>query len=168
MESPELTDDSQKVTLTEKIDSLKEEFNVTGKDVSEAKTKLESTLELMQKKEKIYKTLENWIQTTTDQLSTIELQSSNHKKQADVFNEMLGEMTKFKRSYLDLYKIFEDVSALITSPTLIKELKLKIESLEHSWQILSQRVRQKITLFCQVVPAQSKIPDDINTQLKCR
>ena len=86
VESPELTDDSQKVTLTEKIDSLKEEFNVTGKDVSEAKTKLESTLELMQKKEKIYKTLENWIQTTTDQLSTIELQSSNHKKIAPTLN----------------------------------------------------------------------------------
>ena len=168
VESAEITDENKKGVLTNKIDSLKEEFNLTGKNVSEAQTNLESLLKLMQKYDTVSKPLESWIHTTSNQLSTIKLQPSSHKKQSEFFNETFLEMSKFKRSYLDLYKVYEDITALCNSPSLVTDLETNIESLEKQWQELADKIKQQIMIFCQDVSMESTLPEEITTQLENR
>ena len=168
VDSAEITDESKKGILTNKIDSLKEEFNLTGKNVSEAQSNLEASLKLMQKYDTVCKPLENWIQMSSNQLSTIELQSSNHKKQSEFFNETFLEMVKFKRAYLDLYKIHEDITALCNSPSLVTDLEQNIKALEKQWQELADKIKQHVTIFCQVVSMESTLPAEITTELENR
>ena len=72
VESTEVADDAQRKMLTEKIDSLKEEFNVTGKNVSEVQSNLESSLALMKKFDSISEALDNWTKSTVSDLSSME------------------------------------------------------------------------------------------------
>ena len=94
VESGEIADDSQKEMLTSKIDSLKEEFNVTGKNVSEVQSNLESSLKMMKKFEAVSVSLENWLGSTSYQLSSIENDSTNIEKLSNFVGETYLDMIK--------------------------------------------------------------------------
>ena len=168
VESGEIADDSQKGMLTSKIDSLKEEFNVTGKNVSEVQSNLESSLKMMQKFEAVSVSLENWLGSTSYQLSLIENDSTNIAKLSNFVGETYLDMVKHKRSYLDLYKIYEDISALSNSEHSVKDLETHIESLETQWKQIENQIKHQYFKLSPGVPLESNDTTDISTQLKTR
>ena len=168
VESAEIADDNQKEILTTKIDSLKEEFNVTGKNVSEVQSNLESSLKMMKKFEAVSISLENWLGSTSYHLSSIEFDSTNIEKLSNFIGETYLDIIKHKRSFLELYKIYEDISALNNSEELVGDLEKHIESLETQWKEIEKEIKHQYSKMSPDVPQKSNYTTDINTQLKTR
>ena len=168
VESSEVSDMNQKELLTSKIDSLKEEFNLTGKNVSEAQSNLESSLKLMKKFEAVSSSLESWIELTTKQTVSFESEGSNIKTLSDFLSVTYLDAAKFKRSYLELYKIFEDISALVSTKTIVADLKTHIQKLETEWTTMEKKIKFQYSKFGPDVALESTFPGEINIQLKAR
>ena len=165
VESTEVADDAQRKMLTEKIDSLKEEFNVTGKNVSEVQSNLESSLALMKKFDSISEALDNWTKSTVSELSSKEKKITNQDKFGNIVGDLYLDMHKHKRSFLDLYKIYEDVSSLISSETLVGELESRIGQLETQWHSMNDSLLCQRNKFNLVPHDDSKDKKEINIQL---
>ena len=165
VESTEVADDAQRKMLTEKIDSLKEEFNVTGKNVSEVQSNLESSLALMKKFDSISEALDNWTKSTVSELSSMEKKITNQDKFGNIVGDLYLDMHKHKRSFLDLYKIYEDVSSLITSEALVNELESRIGQLETQWHSMNDSLLCQRNKFNLVPHDDSKDKKEINIQL---
>ena len=168
VESPEVAEDSQKEMLTGKIDSLKEEFNVTGKNVSEVQSNLESSLTMMKKFDSISEALDRWTQSTASELSTIEKEKVNLEKFTTIVNELYLDMLKHKRSFIDLYKIYEDMSSFITSESLVNEIESRIRHLETEWNSMNDKLLQERNKFNLVPRSESKYGMETNIQLLSR
>ena len=168
VESAEVVDDSQKDMLTEKIDSLKEEFNVTGKNVSEVQSNLESSLTMMKKFDSISEALDRWTQSTVSELSAIEKEKTNQEKFTTIVGELYLDMLKHKRSFIDLYKIFEDMSSFIISESLVSEIERRIRHLETEWNSMNDKLLQERNKFKLVPSSESKGGKEINIQLLSR
>ena len=165
VESTEVADDAQRKMLTEKIDSLKEEFNVTGKNVSEVQSNLESSLALMKKFDSISEALDSWTKSTVSELSSMEKKITNQDKFGNIVGDLYLDMHKHKRSFLDLYKIYEDVSSLITSETLVSELETRIGQLESQWHSMNDSLLCQRNKFNLVPHDDTKDKKEINIQL---
>ena len=109
-----------------------------------------------------------WAANWSNQLSNLELQSLNHRKQSELFNDTFIEMAKFKRYYPGLYKIHEDISSLCFPSNLVTDLEGNIESIEKAWKELAEKIKQQITLFCQIVSLEATLPEEIMLQLRNR
>jgi DNA repair ATPase RecN len=141
---------------------------VTGKNVSEVQSNLESTLKIMKKFEAVSISLENWLGSTSYQLSSIEIDSTNIEKLSNFIGETYIDMMKHKRSYLELYKMYEDISVLNNSEQLVGDLEKHIESLETQWKEIENEIKHQYSQLCPDMPLESTSPTDINTQLKTR
>ena len=147
---------------------MKEEFNVTGKNVSEVQSNLESSLKMMKKFEAVSISLENWLGSTSHQLSLNEINSTNIEKLSNFIGEIYLDILKHKRSFLELYKIYEDISVLNNSEELVGDLEKHIESLETQWKEIENEIKHQYSKVCPDVPQKSTYSADINTQLKTR
>lgn len=168
VESAEVADESQKEMLTGKIDSLKEEFNVTGKNVSEVQSNLESSLTMMKKFDSISEALDRWTQSTVSELSAIEKENTNQEKFTTIVGELYLDMLKHKRSFIDLYKIYEDMSSFITSESLVNEIESRIRHLETKWNSMNSKLLEERNKLNLVPSSESKGGKEINIQLLSR
>ena len=168
VDSAEVAEESQKGILTEKIDSLKEEFNVTGKNVSEVQSNLESSLTMMKKFESISEALDRWTQSSASELSSIEKETPEMEKFRNIISDLYLDMIKYKRSFLDLYKIYEDISSLNTPEVLVDDLKNRIGKLETQWHLMNDKLQQQYDNFQSKSRGESKDAKETKVQFESR
>ena len=168
VDSAEVAEESQKGILTEKIDSLKEEFNVTGKNVSEVQSNLESSLTMMKKFESISEALDRWTHSSASELSSIEKETPDMEKFRNIISDLYLDMIKYKRSFLDLYKIYEDISSLNTPEVLVDDLKSRIGKLETQWHSMNDKLQQQYDNYQSKSRGESKDAKETKAQLESR
>ena len=168
VDSVEVADDNKKEALTTKIDCLKEEFNITGKNVSEVQSNLELSLSLMKKYEAASSALEAWMLSSLNQISSIDNNSSNIQQLSDMIRELYLDLPKFKRTYVELYKIHEEISAVSHSEKLVEGLGNQIKNLENQWKEMENKVKERFNKLSPDAALESSYPGEINVQLKAR